>query len=627
MRPGGVYLVRQAGASGKPQLAIAERFAGACTSGNPRGGQLVRDARRIATLATPNVARVREVTPRGEDLVVFSDFVDGERLSELWNPEKLPLEIALRILLDALTGLGALHNLRDGNQQPMKLAHGEVSPATLAVGIDGVARLLHAVARRAPDVVPDEGSLGYLAPEVATGEPYDARADVFGAGVLLWEALSGRRLFPERDPVANARRVRSGSLPRATVPAKSPWASGLVDVAARALSPVPDDRWGTAALMAAELRKASGLKLAPVSTAAAFAKGAFGDRVKKRHEALEGGGATVTSPKPPPLRSTSVDPAPAFPPPVTVADASPPAPPAEMVVVAPGLRAPVAEIVELGSDILMEAPISSIPPAPAEGTAPSSAVGGFLLDPFAVRASIEPRPAPPIIAQPVVAIGAPPPPPPTLTVEDEAPPSVTGSPHFAAAIDLAPPALPPPIEAHFEIPEPMRTSPSLKRQAEEAVREVRTARRRKALVLGSVGAVGLLVFVLAAVRVAGRGGDTTADSTKPTTTTPATPSPAVPAATAATAAQAQPTVAAASPPPPPSPAANTPTPATTAQPPPKVVPPNPTAAPSPTFAAAPRATQSPAPRATSAPKPAVAATQRATTPKPRPKPTFDPNSL
>jgi eukaryotic-like serine/threonine-protein kinase len=185
-RPVPAFAVRQkAGPGGKPQLLVGERFAGAGKSGDPRAADFVREARRIATLANPNLARVREVNVRGDDLAVLGEFVDGEKASTLWLGGALSLEIALRVIIDALSGLSALHNLRDTKQQPMHLAHGELSPATVLFGIDGASRVLHVVARRAPGARTEAASLGYLAPEVHSGEPFDARADVFGAGVML----------------------------------------------------------------------------------------------------------------------------------------------------------------------------------------------------------------------------------------------------------------------------------------------------------------------------------------------------------------------------------------------------------------------------------------------------------
>jgi hypothetical protein len=295
-RPLPVYVARQSalGAAGG-QLVVAERFVGAGKAGDASGADLRREARRLTTLANPHLARVREIASRGDDLVVFGDFIDGEKIAQFWPSEggaaslpfrPLPLEVALRVLLDVLTGAGALHGLRDTSQQPMKLTHGEISPATVLFGADGVGRLLHAVARRAAGVKPEAASVPYLAPEVHSGDAQDARTDVFSVGILLWEALTGRLLSPAGTEAAGLR-VRSGELPAPSAPEKAPWAKALVAVVVRALAAAPEDRWPTAASMAGEIRKASGLKLAAASAAAAFAKSAIGDHAKERRARWE----------------------------------------------------------------------------------------------------------------------------------------------------------------------------------------------------------------------------------------------------------------------------------------------------------------------------------------------------
>jgi serine/threonine-protein kinase len=606
------YVLRQAGAGivGKPVLAVAERFTGAAAVGSG-GEDLASDARRIATLASPNLARVREVAIRGDDLVVIGEFVEGEKLQELWRPDKLPLEIALRIIVDALAGVGALHNLRDSKQQPMKLAHGELSPATIALGLDGIARVLHAVSRRALGVEPDPASRGYLAPEVASGDPYDARADVFSAGVLLWEALSEKPLFLESDPEANARRVRAGPLPPATVPEKAAWARGLVEVTAKALAAAPDARWPTAAVMAAEVRKAAGLKLAPASTAAAFARSAFGERVKARRESLDAGSTSGRPPAP-------VAPGPAAP-------APPPRPPklpepsflevdlesaVDTVLVAPGLRAPLEEVIELGSELLLEsASNSSIPPAA------SSSLGGFVRDPFsAPGAPAHPPPPPAHPPPPPEAPRLAPPPPPAVAVapvlmvhssavvEEPAPSSITGAPHFAAAIHdpppppHAPPA--PPLAAPFVAPEPPEAP------AVEDYVVPTTARRLRVLVLGGVAALGLIVLALVAVRLVRKEPDATPVTSAPLPPVVSAVLPPPPPTSAAASAPAPP-----APSPPPTPAATAlPVPAQTAT----LRPTLPAAKPAPVVAAA---------------KPFTPPAHAPAAAKPRPKPTFDPNSL
>ena len=295
-RPLPVYVARQTTlATSGGQLVVAERFAGAAKAGSAAGADLRREARRLTTLANPHLARVREIASRGDDLVVFGDFIDGEKLSQFWPSVggtaalrfgALSLDVALRILLDVLTGAGALHGLRDTGQQPMKLTHGEISPATILFGADGVGRILHAVARRAPDVQSEAASTPYLAPEVHFGDAQDARTDVFSVGILLWEALEGKALSPAGTEAAGLR-VRSGTLPAPRVPEKAPWAKALIPVVARALAAAPEDRWPTAASMAGEIRKASGLKLAAASAAAAFARATFGEHAKERRARWE----------------------------------------------------------------------------------------------------------------------------------------------------------------------------------------------------------------------------------------------------------------------------------------------------------------------------------------------------
>ncbi len=392
-------------------------------------------------------------------------------------------------------------------------------------------------------------------------------------------------------------------------------------VAAKALAAAPDDRWPTAAALAAEIRKAAGLKLAPASTAAAFARSGIGERVKARRESLDGSSAPSPSmparpaPSPePPRIAPAVEPSPA---PPKVAEEN------ESVLVAPGIRAPVEEVVELESSLLVAAPDSVAPPAP------SSAVGGFVLDPFAAAASLAKSPPPPpvpITPDPVhfaVADAQPISINPSELTADEAPSSVTGAPHFAAAIDLQPPPAPPPPPPPAP-PAPARLAvvamlPVTVASAEEPEPfPAPGAGRRKVLVLGGVAALGLVVFALAAIRIATRSEDAAPATTRPSV---ANAQPVAPTVSAASAPPPADTAAAASapassppaPPPPPTQAAPSPQPppAQVAPPPP---PPPPQVAPPPPPRVVPAPPQAP-------PRPPPAAV------RPRPKPTFDPNSL
>jgi serine/threonine protein kinase len=279
------------GAETRPLLVVLERVTRGGAYGDAEIADWVRDARRLATLEHPNIARTRDVVVDGQEVLVVSEFIDGVRWSDIVSaPRRVSLEIALRVLLDALSGLSAVHNLRDAKREPLKLVHGELTPDCLVLGMDGIARVVSTCRLRSATARPGRDGNAYLAPEVLLeDETADARADVYSVGVMLWEALSGRPLFPNTQPSAIVTLLLSGKVVRASIPDGSPWAAPLADVASRALSADPEKRFPSAAALATELRRIAGPRLAPPVRVAAFVRAMFGDRVQARRAELERG--------------------------------------------------------------------------------------------------------------------------------------------------------------------------------------------------------------------------------------------------------------------------------------------------------------------------------------------------
>ncbi len=112
--------------------------------------------------------------------------------------QRLPLTAALRIVLDTLAGLHAAHELRGADGRPLGLVHRDVSPQNILVGVDGVSRITDfGVARAEARISSTRGSqvkgkVPYMSPEQLRAEPIDRRSDVYAAGVVLWELLTGR---------------------------------------------------------------------------------------------------------------------------------------------------------------------------------------------------------------------------------------------------------------------------------------------------------------------------------------------------------------------------------------------------------------------------------------------------
>jgi hypothetical protein len=151
---------------------------------------------------------------------------------------------------------------------------------------------------------------------------------------MLWEALSGRPLFPNAKPSAILTALLSGRIPRAEAPKGAPWAAPLVDVAARALSVEPDKRLASAFAMAAELRRIVGVKLASPLRVAALVRAGFAEPVRKRREELERGDVAAREParvqaEETPIEVESLSSRPTPPPPSPSLSTTRPPPPAE----------------------------------------------------------------------------------------------------------------------------------------------------------------------------------------------------------------------------------------------------------------------------------------------------------
>lgn len=275
----------------RARLVLVQRLSRGGPHGDAEIDEWARDARRLSTLEHPNIARVREVVVHQADTLVVSDFLDGVRWSELASQgQPPPLDVALRVLVDVLGGLWAIHNLRDARRQPLRLVHGEVTPQNIIVGLDGISRVIGVHRIRGSTAGPGGASGGYLAPEVLIADDAaDARADVFSVGVMLWEALSGRPLFGKMQASAIVTQALSGRVPRATLPENSAWAAPLVDLAARALSGEPENRFASTAAFATELRRIAGVKLAQRTRVEALVRATHGDPIRARREALERG--------------------------------------------------------------------------------------------------------------------------------------------------------------------------------------------------------------------------------------------------------------------------------------------------------------------------------------------------
>jgi eukaryotic-like serine/threonine-protein kinase len=226
------------------------------------------EARLAARIQHPNVVATLDVVALSEELLLIMDYIRGEAFSRLMRGARKksiepPLSFTATIVTGMLHGLHAAHETTDERGQPLKVVHRDVSPQNILVGVDGVPRLLDfgvAKAGARVQVTRDgqvKGKLSYMSPEQLTGKPVDRRADLFAAGAVLWEALTGKRLFLAEDTQEIIRRIVELPVPppSALNPAVPPAFDKIV---ARALEKDPDARYSTAREFAVALEHGVG---------------------------------------------------------------------------------------------------------------------------------------------------------------------------------------------------------------------------------------------------------------------------------------------------------------------------------------------------------------------------------
>ena len=218
------------------------------------------EAKVVVRLSHGNLVPVFDAGLVGNELYLAMDYIDGKDLRAVWNrcAKKgiaFPIDVAVYIARELSRGLHYAHNFGG-----IKLVHRDVSPPNVLVGFSGEVKLTDfglasstlKLEKTAAGII--YGKVSYMSPEQARGEIIDGRTDIYAAGIILWELLTGRQLFPQnqsdgseliervRNPVIDPPSVRAPRVPAA-----------LDKIVLRALAKNTDERYLTGEQLRADL--------------------------------------------------------------------------------------------------------------------------------------------------------------------------------------------------------------------------------------------------------------------------------------------------------------------------------------------------------------------------------------
>lgn len=248
-----IYLARATKIRGFQRLVVVKRIRPDSAQNEEFVEMFLDEARLVASLQHAHIAQVFDIGEFDGNYFFTMEFVRGEEVAGLlrraWQERKtIPLHHVLNIVIQAASGLHYAHSRRDGNGDLRGIIHRDVSPSNILVGSEGSVKVIDFGVAKAADqehkttVGALKGKLAYMSPEQVTAKKVDRRSDVFSLGIVLYEMLTGQRLFKGDSDFLILNKVMNAEIePPSVVRTDCP--SQLDAIVLKALSRDVDERY------------------------------------------------------------------------------------------------------------------------------------------------------------------------------------------------------------------------------------------------------------------------------------------------------------------------------------------------------------------------------------------------
>ncbi|MDB4987446.1 MAG: protein kinase [Myxococcaceae bacterium] len=250
-----VYLSLVTSKGGVNKLMVVKVLKKDVLQGAEDGLEVFWDEARLATrLQHPNIVHTYEVGEIDGNYFLAMEYLDGQMYRVVQaraSDARLPLADELRILSETARGLHYAHELKDFRGVPLGVVHRDISPQNVFVTYEGQVKLIDFGIAKTHDASHEtsagliKGKLNYIAPEQLRGDALDRRADIFALGVMLWEAVAGRRFTAHLSEVAKVHARITGDEPNIRV-VKPEVSEALAAIIDRALALDREQRWADA---------------------------------------------------------------------------------------------------------------------------------------------------------------------------------------------------------------------------------------------------------------------------------------------------------------------------------------------------------------------------------------------
>jgi serine/threonine-protein kinase len=245
------------GAAGFTKLVAIKRVKSEFARDPGFAAMFVEEARVVSSLQHPNIVQIFDFDQdESGSFFIVMEWIEGLDMEHWVRAHEIgrarsPWHLTTAMAVEVLRAVSAAHERVDEAGTPAPVIHRDINPANIMLGVSGHVKLADFGLARArdratmtkPGMV--KGKLSYLAPEIVNGAPATPLTDLFGVGIVLWEALAGKRLFAARSPGDVVMNVSAAKVPplqgeREDLP------PSLVEVVHTALARKPEDRFDSA---------------------------------------------------------------------------------------------------------------------------------------------------------------------------------------------------------------------------------------------------------------------------------------------------------------------------------------------------------------------------------------------
>src|SRR5260370_13209991 len=292
-----VYLAVARGPSGFNKLVVLKFLKAELAVESEFRRMFLNEARLAARLNHPNVVQTNEVFEEGGRRIIVMEYLEGAAFSRRVTRAReqgqpVPMQMHLRIICEALSGLHYSHELLDYDGTPLGVVHRDMTPQNVFVSFDGkitlldfgIAKLTGAIAETQTGVL--KGKLRYMPPEQILGEIVDRRTDIFAVGVMVWAAVTREKMWRGLSDATVMHNIVNGAIPsprtvRADVPER------LEQICMKALAANPNQRYATAFEIQAELEDWLSGHTVSTRSIGQFVNSVFGDVRAKTRELID----------------------------------------------------------------------------------------------------------------------------------------------------------------------------------------------------------------------------------------------------------------------------------------------------------------------------------------------------